>query len=118
MAQLESHKDEILNRGSLVFIAAQKRGNLLLNAEKFLVKNPISFPFLLDEDRSVTKSYGLYTALSFDSIMIAHPATLVIDRFERITYLYVGSNQLDRAPIADVLEAFGAAADAPGIHQT
>jgi peroxiredoxin len=118
MAQFESHKDEILGKGSLVFIAAQKRASALSNPEKFLASHPISFPYLLDEDRTVTKSYGVYKALGTDSINIARPATFVIDSGGKIRYLYVGSNQLDRAPIEKVLEAYLAAARGSAAHHT
>jgi peroxiredoxin len=47
---------------------------------KFLRSHRVSYPFLLDEDRAVTKAYGLYHQLGMDAIHIAHPATLVIDR--------------------------------------
>ena len=118
MAQFEPHKEEIQRNGSLVYIAAQKRGNALANPEKFLIKNPISFQFLLDEDRSVTKSYGVYKALSYDSINIARPASFVLDRKGSIRYLYVGSNQTDRAPIDSVIEVLCHATDIGAAHQT
>ena len=51
-----------------------------MEAGKFLEKHPIASVFLLDEDRTVTKAYGLHHALATDAINIAHPATLVIDR--------------------------------------
>jgi peroxiredoxin len=102
MAQFESQKEEVTRHGSLVFIAAEKRGGLF-KPEKFLEKTPISFPFLLDEDRAVTKKYGVYKAMGIDSINIARPATLVVDASGKIRYLYVGSNQTDRAPIDKVL---------------
>jgi peroxiredoxin len=60
---------------------------------------------LLDEDRAVTKAYGLHHALGTDAINIAHPATLVIDRGGIVRYIYRGSNQLDRAPLDEVLGA-------------
>jgi peroxiredoxin len=118
MAQFEPHKEEIQRNGSLLYIAAQKRGNAFANPEKFLTENPISFPFLLDEDRSVTKSYGVYKALSYDSINIARPATFVLDRECRVKYLYVGSNQKDRAPIDRVIEIFSHGTDIGVAHQT
>jgi peroxiredoxin len=65
----------------------------------------VSFPFLLDEDRSVTKAYGLHHRLGVDAIDIAHPASLVIDRDRRIEYIYRGDSQTDRAPFNQVLEA-------------
>ena len=62
----------------------------------------MSFPFLLDEDRAVTKAYGLYHRLGKDAINIAHPATLVIDSGGTVRYIYRGENQTDRAPLEKV----------------
>lgn len=53
----------------------------------------------------MTKEYGLHHAFGHDAIDIAHPATLVIDRNRWMRYIYRGSNQLDRAPLDEVLEA-------------
>jgi peroxiredoxin len=105
MARVESIKDEIAQAGAeLAFIAAEKRDGFFKPA-KFLEKHPISFPFLLDEDRVVTKSYGLYHLISMDALNIAHPATLVIDRERTVRYIYRGDTQHDRAPLADVMAA-------------
>ena len=105
MAQVESIKDEIVQGGAdLAFIAAEKRNGVFKPA-KFLDKHPISYPFLLDEDRVVTKSYGLYHLIGMDALNIAHPATLVIDRERTVRYIYRGDNQHDRAPLTDVLAA-------------
>jgi len=105
MAQVESLKNEITAAGAEVaYIAAEKRDGVFKPA-KYLEKNPISFPFLLDEDRSVTKAYGLYHRFGTDALNIAHPATLVIDQDRTIRYIYRGENQHDRAPIEDTLAA-------------
>jgi len=105
MAQLEPMKTEIERAGAqLVYIAAEKSTGVWKPA-KYLQSHPVSFPFLLDEDRSVTKAYGLYHRLGVDAIHIAHPATLVIDRDRRVVYIYRGNNQTDRAPFDQVLEA-------------
>jgi peroxiredoxin len=105
MAQFELVKDELKKLGaSLVYIAAEKRGGFF-DPEKFLKKNPISFPFLLDEDRSVTKAYGLHHRLGKDAINIAHPATLVVDRAGVLQYVYRGDNQNDRPATDEVLKA-------------
>ncbi len=76
---------------------------------RFLEKHPISSVFLLDEDRTVTKAYGLHHALATDALNIAHPATLVIGRDDdlgdTVRYIYRGDNQLDRAPLDEVLRA-------------
>jgi peroxiredoxin len=105
MAQLEPMKTEIEQAGAnLVYIAAEKSTGVWKPA-KFLQSHPVSFPFLLDEDRAVTKAYGLYHRLGVDGIHIAHPATLVIDRDRKVGYIYRGDNQTDRAPFDQVLEA-------------
>jgi len=87
-----------------VFIAAEKRDGMFKPA-KFLEKHPMSFPFLLDEDRAVTKAYGLYNRLAKDAINIAHPATLVIDRSGTVHYIYRSEKQADRAPMEQVMAA-------------
>jgi peroxiredoxin len=105
MAQLEPMKTEIEQAGAqLVYIAAEKSTGVWKPA-KFLQSHRVSFPFLLDEDRAVTKAYGLYHRLGVDAINIAHPATLVIDRDRKVTYIYRGDNQTDRAPFNQVMEA-------------
>jgi peroxiredoxin len=103
MAQVESIEGEIAQTGTeLTFIAAEKRDGVF-KPSKFLEKKPLSFPFLLDEDRVVTKSYGLYHLIGMDALNIAHPATLVIDRERNVRYIYRGDNQHDRAPLAEVM---------------
>src|SRR5215469_13679241 len=105
MARVESIKDEIEQSGAeFAYIAAEKRDGVF-KPTKFLEKNPISFPFLLDEDRSVTKAYGLYHRIGLDALNIAHPATLVIDRERNVQFIYRGDNQHDRAPLEQVIAA-------------
>jgi peroxiredoxin len=105
MAQFESRKPEIDAAGvQVAHIAAEKR-NGAWKPGRFLEKRPVSFPFLLDEDRAVTKAYGLHHLMGIDAINIAHPATLIVDRAGTVRYIYRGDNQLDRVPVDDVLKA-------------
>jgi len=105
MAQFEPYQDAIEQAGAqLMYIAAEK-GEGFFKPAKFLEKHPIAFPFLLDEDRAVTKAYGLYHRFGTDAINIAHPATLVVDRQRVLRYIYRGDSQTDRAPVEQVLEA-------------
>ena len=102
---MEPYRPQFERLGAgLVYIAAQKRDGLWKPA-KYLESYPAVFPFLLDEDRAVTKAYGLYHAFGHDAIWIAHPATLLIDRSGVVRYIYRGENQLDRAPVEEVLAA-------------
>jgi peroxiredoxin len=109
MTQFESRRAEVEAAGAqLAFIAAEKREGLW-RPERFLQKHPIASVFLLDEDRAVTKAYGLHHALATDAINIAHPATFVIAHGENgsglVRYIYRGDNQMDRAPCDDVMRA-------------
>jgi len=105
MTQLESMKDDLEKAGAqLVYVAAEKRDGWFKPA-KFLGKHPIGFPFLLDQDRAVTKAYGLHHWLGIDAMDIAHPATLVVDRGGVIRYIYRGDGQTDRAPIEELMAA-------------
>jgi peroxiredoxin len=105
MAQFEPLQSELDQFGvQVVFIAAEKRDGMF-KPVKFLEKHPVAFPFLLDEDRTVTKAYGLYHRFGKDAINIAHPATLIIDRNGTVRYIYRGDSQTDRAPIEQVMEA-------------
>ena len=105
MAQLEPMKSEIEGAGAqLAYIAAEKSTGVWKPA-KFLASHPVSFPFLLDEERTVTKAYGLSHRLAIDALNIAHPATLVIERDRKIAYIYRGDGQTDRPPFDHVLAA-------------
>lgn len=70
----------------------------------FAERNGIMFPLLVDKDRSVIKSYGVYHWLSFEAYNIARPATFVIGKLGIIRYMYIGSHQFDLVDQSDVLE--------------
>jgi len=113
MAQFEPHKEELQKlRASLLYIAAEKRDGFFRPVE-FLSKHPVSFPFLLDETREVTKSYGVYHRIGKDAFNIARPATFVIGADGSIRFIYVGSSQADRADITQVFDAIRKLHSAP-----
>ncbi len=108
MAQVEPVKNELEALGaSLVYIAAEKRSGMF-RPEKYFAEHPISFPFLLDEDRRVTKAYGVHHAIGLDALNIAHPATFVVGRDGTIRMIYVGIDQRDRMPVEAILEVLRA----------
>jgi peroxiredoxin len=110
MAQFEPHKDEIERAGSLLYIAAEKREGLF-KPEKYLAEHPISFPFLLDEDRAVTKAYGIYHRLAHDAFNIARPASFVVDRKGVVRWIYVSSDQKERADVGLVVQQLESTSD-------
>jgi peroxiredoxin len=108
MAQFEPHKDRIERAGILLYIAAEKRTGFF-KPEKFLAEHPITFPFLLDENRTVTKAYGIYHRLAHDAFNIARPASFVVNRNGILTFVYISKNQTDRAEVSVVVEQLRAA---------
>ncbi len=70
----------------------------------FAERNGIMFPLLVDKDRSVIKSYGVYHWLSFEAYNIARPATFIIDKLGTIQYMYIGTHQFDLVDQSEVLE--------------
>ncbi len=105
MAQLEPMIGQIEGAGAqLAYIAAEKAKGVW-NPTKFLRSHPVSFPFLLDEGRRVTKAYGLHHRIGLDALDIAHPATIVIDGDRKVNYIHRGESQTDRAPFDRVMEA-------------
>lgn len=103
MTQFGSRSGEIEAAGAgLAFVAAEKR-NGVWRPGKFFVNHPVASPFLLDEDRTATRDYGLHHGFGPDAVNIAHPATLIIDRDRLVRYLYRGDSQSDRAPLEEVI---------------
>lgn len=108
MAQVEPIKDELAALGtSLVYVAAEKRSGFF-KPEQYFAEHPTPFPFLLDEDRRVTKAYGVYHAIGLDALNIAHPATFVVERDGTIRMIYVGMDQRDRMATQAILEVLRA----------
>lgn len=105
MAQFEPLAGEIEHMNAQLFFIAAEKADGVWKPAKFLARHPVSFPFLLDEDRAVTRAYGLYHGFGKDAINIAHPATLVVGRDRTLRYIFRGDNQLDRAPVGDVMRA-------------
>ena len=56
----------------------------------------LAFPILIDPDRTVIKRYGVHHRLGLTAFNIARPATFIIDREQRIRFIYVSRGQADR----------------------
>lgn len=72
---------------------------------RFLAGRGYPFPLLSDVRREVTRAYGVYVRLNFESVNISRPAEFVIDTGKIIRYIYVGSIQTDFPPDEEVLTA-------------
>ena len=105
MAQLESSYDEFKKRDAgLVVVVAQKIDGLCRGKEH-VYQHQYPFPILFDEARTVTRAYGVYHRIGFDAYNIAHPATFVVGKNAKISWIAISPNQVERPPIEDILAA-------------
>ena len=99
IAQLRDRFDELQNRGlDVLAVFCQKRDNVAA----WLLKNPLPFPILVDDDRSRAKLWGVYVILSYDSIHMARPAAFVVDPAGVIRYARISRTQMDHAPFDEI----------------
>lgn len=76
----------------IVVIVGQKRKTV----NNWLVDHPMPFPFLIDENRNVIKSFDVYHPFGLDAFNIAHPSMFLISGEQKVVYAYVGKDQGDR----------------------
>jgi peroxiredoxin Q/BCP len=57
--------------------------------------NGITFPLLIDPDRTVTRLYGVYNLISREGINLPHNSTFLIDRAGIIRFVHVGLRSTD-----------------------
>ena len=96
-AELRSHDLDVL------VVLCQKASSVA----RWVAAHPLPFPILIDEDRSAAKRWGVYVALSYDSIRIARPASFVVDAAGVVRYVRVSRHQLDPAPLSEVFAVTG-----------
>jgi peroxiredoxin len=100
IAQLRERFDELqTQRLDVLVVLCQKRDNVAA----WLVKHPLPFPILIDDDRSRAKRWGAYVRLSYDSLHIARPATFVVDAVGIVRYARISRHQMDPAPVEELL---------------
>jgi peroxiredoxin len=74
---------------SLVAIVAQK-GEAV---RRYVEDVGLPFDILIDETRTVAKSYGVWHAWGLDAYNIARPAVFLIDRSGTIHYSFIAKRQ-------------------------
>lgn len=84
--------NEYLGFGAVVIAVA---GQWPREVRRFTERHGIAFPLLIDTNRKVIKSYGVYHWLGLDAYNIARPSTFVIDKGGIVRYIHVGSHQFD-----------------------
>lgn len=93
MVQLRENEAKYRKKNiPIVIITGQKKEPV----QKWLEKNPMPFPFLIDAEKKVIKEFDVYNPLSIDSFRIAYPSLFLISADQEVVYAYVGKNQFDR----------------------
>jgi peroxiredoxin len=104
IAQLRDRLDELQAHGlDILVVLCQKRDNVAT----WLVKHPLPFLILTDDDRSRAKRWGVYVPLSYDAIHIARPAAFIVDPAGVVRYARIARHQLDHAPFEAILAVAG-----------
>jgi len=55
----------------------------------------------------VSRAYGVYVPINFESLNIARPSSFLIDRGGIVRWLHVGSHQFDRPGTDELLARIG-----------
>jgi peroxiredoxin len=85
-------------------VLGQRCANIAASMAKSSAALP--FPILCDEDRAVIKQYGVWHPIGIDAFNMARPASFLIDGQTRaIRFMFVGSNQFERADLETILRA-------------
>lgn len=74
--------------------------------QEFLKDHQYPFPLLSDVRRAVTREYGVYVRVNFESVNIARPADFILDADGKIKYNYIGRIQTDFPPDEDLFAVF------------
>jgi peroxiredoxin len=56
------------------------------------------FAVLVDESRKLSRQFGVYKMLGFDSFRMARPSAFIIDRAARVRHAVVFRNEQEGAP--------------------
>ena len=90
--QLSENKPIIDDLGvNVVVVLGQKKESVI----HWLENNPLPFPVLVDEDRSVIKKFDVYHLIGIDALNIAHPSVFLVSPEQKIVFGYVGRTQMD-----------------------
>ncbi len=70
----------------------------------YLDDHSVPFPVTIDEDRNVTRAYGVWQRFSLPAWNIARPSSFLLDRCGYVHYAYVARLQIHAASLEEILE--------------
>jgi peroxiredoxin len=95
---------EIGARGaSIVAILAQKASAV----RRYVEERGLPFFILVDEDRAVSKRYGVWQRINYDAWNMAKPAVFVIDKSGVIRAVWVGETQAEFPSTDEIVRSVG-----------
>lgn len=99
---MRERSGELTARGlDIIVVLCQRRTAVAA----WLATHPLPFSILIDDDRSRARAWGVYVALSYDSIHMARPAAFVVDPGGIVRYARISRHQMDPAPLLEILAA-------------
>ena len=75
----------------------------LQRMKEYLKDHEYPFPVLSDVRREVTKAYGVYVRMNFESYNIARPSEVILDKDKNIAFMYIARIQTDFPPDEDFM---------------
>jgi len=101
IGELEAARESFRSRGAgIVAIACEQARNIGL----YLAERPTSLPILADEERSVTRAYGVLQRFTLPIPNVARPSSFLVDRCGFIRLAYVAPLQIYSSPLGEILK--------------
>ena len=75
------------------------------SVQRYAGERRLPFELLVDEDRKVTKAYGVWHRIGLDAWNIARPAVFLIERDRSISYSFIGRSQREFPSLEEILRA-------------
>jgi peroxiredoxin len=102
LVELAQDVDELRrHRVEAAVVLAQRAASV----QRYLGDRRLPFELLADEDREVTKAYGVWHRIGLDAWNIARPAVFLIERDRTISYSFVGRSQGEFPSLEEILRA-------------
>jgi thioredoxin-dependent peroxiredoxin len=93
LEQLQTHLPTYRTLGAEVLVIVGQHAEKVADYHR---ARSLALPILVDPDRTVIKRYGVYHRLGLTAFNIARPATFIVDREQRIRFVYISKGQADR----------------------
>jgi len=113
MKRLDADRKAFRDRDTRILCIAAQRVNGMTGARKFVQEHAYPFPLLFDENRRVTREWGVYHRIGVDALHIAHPAAFLLDAGQIIRWIAVSPNQYTRPSTPELVRAIEAVTGTP-----